>query len=143
MVHTSCIQARCSCGNTHLRQEALPTMPPPPELRCTRSGQSKPAAAVSPLLRLLPHVRLPCLLSPYSFMPIVCSVMHGWFCCNIPWRCLVILPPLCTGAELANVINEAALEAARRNGTEITSIGIYNAMDRILQVGSTDEHLLQ
>lgn len=40
----------------------------------------------------------------------------------------------CTGAELANVMNEAALEAVRRNGSVITSIDIYNAMDRILQV---------
>ena len=34
-------------------------------------------------------------------------------------------------------MNEAALEAVRRNGSVITSIDIYNAMDRILQVRAT------
>ena len=38
------------------------------------------------------------------------------------------------GAELANVINEAALEAVRRNGSNITMADVYNAMDRVLQV---------
>lgn len=42
------------------------------------------------------------------------------------------LPGL-SGAELANVMNEAALEAVRRNGSDITMADIYNAMDRILQ----------
>ena len=41
---------------------------------------------------------------------------------------------LCAGAELANAMNEAALEAARRNASEITNIDIYNGIDRILQV---------
>jgi ATP-dependent Zn protease len=39
-----------------------------------------------------------------------------------------------TGAELANVMNEAALEAVRRNGSVVNTADIYNAMDRILQV---------
>jgi cell division protease FtsH len=43
------------------------------------------------------------------------------------------LPGL-SGAELANVLNEAALVAVRRDGTAIESRDIYNAMDRILQV---------
>ena len=34
-------------------------------------------------------------------------------------------------------MNEAALEAVRREGTVITSADIYNAMDRILQVRAT------
>lgn len=38
------------------------------------------------------------------------------------------------GAELANVLNEAALEAVRRGGDIITSVDVYNGMDRILQV---------
>ncbi|KAL3161042.1 hypothetical protein ABBQ38_009425 [Trebouxia sp. C0009 RCD-2024] len=42
------------------------------------------------------------------------------------------LPGL-SGAELANVMNEAALEAVRRNGSVINTADIYNAMDRILQ----------
>ncbi len=43
---------------------------------------------------------------------------------------------VCAGAELANVMNEAALEAVRRNGSVISMTDIYNAMDRILQVQS-------
>ena len=39
-----------------------------------------------------------------------------------------------TGAELANVLNEAALEAVRRGGSLITTEDVYNGMDRILQV---------
>ncbi|KAL0050459.1 hypothetical protein WJX82_011563 [Trebouxia sp. C0006] len=42
------------------------------------------------------------------------------------------LPGL-SGAELANVMNEAALEAVRRNGSVVNTADIYNAMDRILQ----------
>lgn len=38
------------------------------------------------------------------------------------------------GAELANVVNEGALECARRDGTVITSLDLYNGIDRILQV---------
>ena len=48
-------------------------------------------------------------------------------------KCLFCL----AGAELANVINESALEAVRRNGTSITMADIYNAMDRVLQVWHT------
>ncbi len=44
------------------------------------------------------------------------------------------LPGL-SGAELANVLNEAALEAVRRDALTITSGDVYNAMDRILEVG--------
>lgn len=43
------------------------------------------------------------------------------------------LPGL-SGAELANVLNEAALEAVRRDALSITSADVYNAIDRILQV---------
>ena len=43
------------------------------------------------------------------------------------------LPGL-SGAELANVLNEGALEAVRRNATSISATDIYNAVDRILQV---------
>ena len=42
------------------------------------------------------------------------------------------LPGL-SGAELGNVLNEAALEAVRRDGTEITSVDVANAVDRVLQ----------
>jgi hypothetical protein len=38
------------------------------------------------------------------------------------------------GAELANVLNEAALEAVRRQGELVSKADIYNGMDRILQV---------
>jgi hypothetical protein len=40
----------------------------------------------------------------------------------------------CTGAELANVLNEAALETVRRQGSLVSRADIYNGMDRILQV---------
>lgn len=43
------------------------------------------------------------------------------------------LPGL-SGAELANVLNEAALEAVRRAALSISSADVYNAIDRILQV---------
>ena len=43
------------------------------------------------------------------------------------------LPGL-SGAELANVLNEGALEAVRRDATSISAADIYNAVDRILQV---------
>ncbi len=43
------------------------------------------------------------------------------------------LPGL-SGAELANVLNEGALEAVRCNATAISAADIYNAIDRILQV---------
>lgn len=43
------------------------------------------------------------------------------------------LPGL-SGAELANVLNEAALEAVRRQAVSISSVDVYNAIDRILQV---------
>ena len=33
------------------------------------------------------------------------------------------------------MLNEAALEAVRRDGLTITSGDVYNAMDRILEVG--------
>jgi len=39
-----------------------------------------------------------------------------------------------TGAELANVLNEAALETVRRGGDLVNKADIYNGMDRILQV---------
>ncbi|KAK9845482.1 hypothetical protein WJX81_007602 [Elliptochloris bilobata] len=42
------------------------------------------------------------------------------------------LPGL-SGAELENVLNEAALEAVRRGGDVITSADVYDGMDRILQ----------
>ncbi len=38
------------------------------------------------------------------------------------------------GAELANVLNEAALETVRRRGEQVSTADIYNGMDRILQV---------
>ena len=38
------------------------------------------------------------------------------------------------GAELANVLNEAALETVRRRGERVSRADIYNGMDRILQV---------
>ena len=45
----------------------------------------------------------------------------------------VLLPP---GAELANVLNEAALEAVRRRADLVARADIYNGMDRILQVSA-------
>ncbi|CAL8467968.1 g7506 [Coccomyxa elongata] len=42
------------------------------------------------------------------------------------------LPGL-SGAELANVLNEAALETVRRRGDLVSKADIYNGMDRILQ----------
>ena len=42
------------------------------------------------------------------------------------------------GAELANVLNEGALEAVRKGQDSITRADIYNGMDRVLQV-CTDE----
>ena len=42
------------------------------------------------------------------------------------------LPGL-SGAELGNVLNEAALEAVRRGGDEIIPVDVYNAVDRVLQ----------
>ena len=45
------------------------------------------------------------------------------------------LPGL-SGAELANVLNEAALEAVRRQAVSISSVDVYNAIDRILQVSN-------
>ncbi|KAK9909403.1 hypothetical protein WJX75_001741 [Coccomyxa subellipsoidea] len=42
------------------------------------------------------------------------------------------LPGL-SGAELANVLNEAALETVRRQGSLVSRADIYNGMDRILQ----------
>lgn len=42
------------------------------------------------------------------------------------------LPGL-SGAELGNVLNEAALEAVRRNGDEIQPQDVYGAVDRVLQ----------
>ena len=41
---------------------------------------------------------------------------------------------LSPGAELANVLNEAALEAVRRRADLVARADIYNGMDRILQV---------
>jgi ATP-dependent Zn protease len=38
------------------------------------------------------------------------------------------------GAELANVVNEAALEAVRRGAHAVSKADMYNGMDRILQV---------
>jgi cell division protease FtsH len=43
------------------------------------------------------------------------------------------LPGL-SGAELANIMNEAALEAGRRKSDNITNADVYNGIDRILQV---------
>lgn len=34
------------------------------------------------------------------------------------------------------MLNEAALEAVRRDGTEVTQADVYNAVDRVLQVGA-------
>lgn len=42
------------------------------------------------------------------------------------------LPGL-AGAQLASVLNEAALEAIRRDGEDITPTDIYNAVDRVIQ----------
>lgn len=42
------------------------------------------------------------------------------------------LPGL-SGAELGNVLNEAALEAVRRDGHEIIPEDVYGAVDRVLQ----------
>lgn len=42
--------------------------------------------------------------------------------------------PCAAGAELANVLNEAALETVRRSGDSVSTADIYNGMDRILQV---------
>ncbi|KAK9817111.1 hypothetical protein WJX72_009705 [[Myrmecia] bisecta] len=42
------------------------------------------------------------------------------------------LPGL-SGAELANILNESALEVVRRDGDQITAADIYNAIDRVLQ----------
>ncbi|KAL4448900.1 hypothetical protein ABPG77_007617 [Micractinium sp. CCAP 211/92] len=42
------------------------------------------------------------------------------------------LPGL-SGAELGNVLNEAALEAVRRDAAEVTQADVYNAVDRVLQ----------
>ena len=44
------------------------------------------------------------------------------------------MPHAHAGAELANVLNEAALEAVRRQGELVSKADIYNGMDRILQV---------
>ena len=43
------------------------------------------------------------------------------------------LPGL-SGAELGNVLNESALEAVRREGSEVTQADVFNAVDRVLQV---------
>lgn len=49
-------------------------------------------------------------------------------------------PPLChppsPGAELGNVLNEAALEAVRRDARQISQRDVYNAVDRVVQVGA-------
>ena len=42
--------------------------------------------------------------------------------------------PMLAGAELGNVLNEAALEAVRRGGQEIVQRDIDFAVDRVLQV---------
>lgn len=55
---------------------------------------------------------------------------------------------LLAGAELANVVNEAALEAVRHDATEVSKADIYNGIDRIIQAhyppheGSTTRHSL-
>lgn len=56
--------------------------------------------------------------------------------CSSHCLVVVVLTSCCvnSGAELANVINEAALTAVRRNGNTITMADIYDAMDRVLQV---------
>lgn len=41
---------------------------------------------------------------------------------------------VCAGAELANVLNEGALEAVRRGADLITRADVYNGIDRVLQV---------
>ncbi len=46
----------------------------------------------------------------------------------------------CAGAELANVLNEAALETVRRRGDQVSRADIYNGMDRILQVHILPSH---
>jgi len=57
--------------------------------------------------------------------------------CSVPLKHVCLLG---TGAELANVMNEAALEAVRRNGSVVNTADIYNAMDRILQVTPPADH---
>ena len=46
------------------------------------------------------------------------------------------MAPSLPGAELANVLNEAALEAVRRRADRVARADIYNGMDRILQVSA-------
>ena len=45
-----------------------------------------------------------------------------------------------SGAELANVLNEAALETVRRKGDLVSRADIYNGIDRILQVRKSSGH---
>lgn len=59
--------------------------------------------------------------------------LHLIFQC-ISWIWHLSYKRYLTGAELANVVNEGALECGRRGGSLITSLDIYNGMDRILQV---------
>ena len=40
--------------------------------------------------------------------------------------------PGCSGADLANMLNEAALLAARKNRTAVTSQEIFEARDKVL-----------
>ncbi len=41
-----------------------------------------------------------------------------------------------TGADLANLLNEAALSALREGHPSITTADVSNAVDRVVQVGS-------
>ena len=47
----------------------------------------------------------------------------------------MMLWTVCAGAELANVLNEGALEAVRRGSDIITRTDVYNGIDRVLQAG--------
>ena len=51
---------------------------------------------------------------------------------SLAHTCTLLL--LCTGAELAAVVNEAALFSIRRGGDILNNQDFYNGMDRILQV---------
>ena len=64
---------------------------------------------------------------------IVCVTYVRSHCMPACGHHLLSCPPA-AGAELANVVNEGALECARRGGSSITSLDIYNGIDRILQV---------
>lgn len=45
--------------------------------------------------------------------------------------------PGVSGADLENILNESALNAVRREGSEVNVHDVYDAVDRILQVRIT------